>query len=357
MRLEETDLTTSITFDVNRQPEAWTRMLTRDGEVVFSTSPRAIMDYYGRKTIYVEEPLRNHYRQFAVDHIVAVDGVTVLGWYVMEEFRTRRRRFLERMDALGDSQARRRVNRLVKGRSQAPGWFWNTIHLPEEDSTNIGMYRSWKDVYTDRVQVMSFAKAMRAWEHLGFITLKPTDVDHLATLWGDAGLLTNQFTHVIGYGQEVPLGYALTPVRWGSCMTGYSPRLQFYAQYSERVGFVRFYKKAKWIGRALIWHTDDGTIYLDRIYPARHKITDHIKHYVKETQGWKSHGNMTSFNGEAVRGNKNLTVTLDVPKQVGFVRDYGGGPILDLPYFDSWQTRWVDDKHEQLQLFSRWVRR
>lgn len=135
--------------------------------------------------------------------------------------------------------------------------------------------------------------------------------------------LTNYYAHeglVIDEvkGDDLIPAYACTE----SCMKR-SPALQLYAQNPDRVSLLVVSRKEKRFARALKWVLDDGTVFLDRIYPSDGGA--HISflkaHAAKQGWGYKEDQAIDGDNSDTCPNIMSVTL-----------KDVGAYPYMDTLY-------------------------
>ncbi len=169
----------------------------------------------------------------------------------------------------------------------------------------------------DRRRRASPHKFIRKAKHLGWFDVPDADHNRLAELLG-VHLVDRTYTMNVVYGYDVVEAY--NEEYFGSCMSDHSEyyrgQTDFYAENPDVVGMLRCELNGKLEGRALVWHTNEGVTFLDRMYPddgGPHTVA--MREYAKE-QGW------------AVRRGTGLDGYSDQPLSVE-VKDVGCYPYMD----------------------------
>ena len=102
-----------------------------------------------------------------------------------------------------------------------------------------------------------------------------------------------------------------------SCMTGGHDGPRLYAENPDKVAVVAVYRNGYPHGRALLWTTDDGEKFLDRIYPTDGNAHEKYLEDLAEKEGWATRDGPKGIGGEAP---SDMRVTL---------RDVGYYPYMD----------------------------
>lgn len=204
------------------------------------------------------------------------------------------------------------------------------LAFAHQSTTRVSYARSPATRYTHRRRVVtSIARYIRRQMGIGPETLSDPEID----------LLSRAITGGSGYTYDVVSGHAITQEYihaseiTGSCMTGHSRdgSVLLYALNPNTVSLVVMRAGGAGIGRALLWVTDQGVTYMDRVYPDQRRgemcqwATDHGYLY-------RDHGSCC----DVVDGNiARLSVTLEhIPRH----------SCEGWPYMDTF--RYYDDGHE-----------
>lgn len=111
------------------------------------------------------------------------------------------------------------------------------------------------------------------------------EIEQISTLLGNIGSIYEKTYHFeVVYGDAIVDAYRRGPQ---SCMQG-TTYVQFYAENPDKVGLIKIFSRNRYMGRALLWTTDDGALLYDRVYPSdggRH--TRALALYAQK-QGWKN---------------------------------------------------------------------
>ena len=201
-----------------------------------------------------------------------------------------------------------RLLHMLKGNDDnIPKWFSQSVASSADDSRQI----SWAaepcyfddDVRRKRARPKGFLQAMnRLFDNYW----TSGDITRLTYLLGEALPARDAYTFDVVYGQEVYDWYQDSDGP-ETCMRGRSyPRL--YANNPDTVGLVVIRRSGDFFGRALLWKTDQGTVFMDRIYPNHGIHVTMLKRWA-DGQGWDYLDNQGY--GQSVSANGNYyTVTL-----------------------------------------------
>jgi hypothetical protein len=154
-------------------------------------------------------------------------------------------------------------------------WFWKSVAESMDDPRQVS-YAPTKEAYDinakrKRCRVAKFLKTVA--KRFG-LDVTNAEADRIGELVGA------HFPDSYDYQFEVVRGpegvYAAYSDRanegWGSCMYaggGMAKRcVRWYDENPDKVGLVKIKQGRNYVGRALIWNTDDGSIVVDRCYPS-----------------------------------------------------------------------------------------
>lgn len=124
--------------------------------------------------------------------------------------------------------------------------------------------------------------------------------------WAATNMTTDAYQFRFVDGKDIVEGYANGPK---SCMKGKKGQLELYVRNPEKVKLVIISKDGKDVGRALLWTADDGTKFLDRVYPGNGMVAYAARQYAKN-QGW-AYKKSDGIGGDCTVDD--LTVTLRHP--------------------------------------------
>lgn len=100
--------------------------------------------------------------------------------------------------------------------------------------------------------------------------------------WAATNITADAYQFRFVDGKDIVEGYANGPK---SCMKGKKGQLELYVRNPEKVKLAIISKDGKDVGRALLWTADDGTKFLDRVYPGNGMVAYAARQYATE-QGW-----------------------------------------------------------------------
>ncbi len=203
-------------------------------------------------------------------------------------------------------------------------WFWRTVAESVEDPRKVSFaYRPEDTEDDDRRRFCSMAKFLkgRARQHGAKFT--DEEADRIAFLVGTHFPAKEAWEFEEAKGEELADAYYESPY-WGSCMSG-KRYFDMLANNPNKVSLVKILRSGEWVGRALLWTTNEGTRVLDRVYPSD------TGHHVQAAWEWAlKHGydyreGQTCGDYSTQRGRDDYKVTLKV------------GSADEFPYLDTFK--------------------
>ncbi len=161
-------------------------------------------------------------------------------------------------------------------------------------------------------------------------TLTDVEINRLGYLVGSHFLNSWNYGFEIVSGDQIIDAYLHGPE---SCMVG-QPQLRLYASNPDKVSLLKISQDNKYIGRALLWNTDDGTRVLDRIYPSDGGPHIGAAHTFAEKEGWDWKLRQDYMDGGFKSKRMDYTVTLSLTNKP-WTREAG------FPYMDTF--KYADD--------------
>jgi hypothetical protein len=148
-------------------------------------------------------------------------------------------------------------------------WFWQTLAESADDPRKVSFAPSPEFVDNNqRRRFCSIKKLLNLcnakFEYCGF-----TD-DEIRRISEAVG---NHFPNDYDYSFTVVSGKSIVDAYtegeyWGSCMQDRSYLTAFYAETPDKINLVKIMQGDKYVGRAMMWHTDQGKTVVDRVYPS-----------------------------------------------------------------------------------------
>lgn len=156
------------------------------------------------------------------------------------------------------------------------------------------LYTDWREFYqcqqsNKRVREASFTKFIN-WVLHKFPGTKEYNltapeiqiVQDALINWAAATFDFSKYEFEIVEGAALVQAYRTGPT---SCMSSRPSQLNIYVQNPDKVKLLKIKEDGKYIGRALLWYADDGSIFLDRIYPGNGRLAAAVRGYAT-AQGW-----------------------------------------------------------------------
>ena len=146
-------------------------------------------------------------------------------------------------------------------------WFWRSVAESVEDPRKVSFaYRSEDVEDDDKRRFCSMAKFLkgRARQHGAKFT--DEEAERIAFLVGTYFPAEEAWEFEEVTGEELAEGYYRSPY-WDSCMSG-KRYFDMLANNPDKVSLVKILRAGEWVGRALLWKTNEGTRVLDRVYPS-----------------------------------------------------------------------------------------
>lgn len=178
---------------------------------------------------------------------------------------------------------------------EAQKWF-DHIAVAEEDKSKISFPKVRDGVVADRPKESKSRQMARASVFfgktivnngilgaMGVEGVEASEIESLATAYGEAVeeyFALQDFSFKVCYGENLIDAYETAQ----SCMQG-SDEVKLYAENPDKVGIVAIYKSGDQVGRALLWHTDEGVTFVDRVYPNDSASVPALHSWAFE-QGW-----------------------------------------------------------------------
>lgn len=166
----------------------------------------------------------------------------------------------------------------------SPYWLPHTVTVARDNPRKLSYAKRPEEAADyDRRVMAGWGKLLGKLRHDYDLELTDGEIEDLANRAGQHFYDLESYTFKIVRGNDLIEAYATGP---SSCMAGKDHLLEIYAANPEKVALLKIYRKGRYMGRALLWHTDQGWTVMDRIYPSDEG--DHIKAAIRyaEAQGW-----------------------------------------------------------------------
>lgn len=168
-------------------------------------------------------------------------------------------------------------------------WFWRHVSLSNSSPRHIS-FPTTNDGKMDETlrRHCSIGKFLKGKARQNGLEITDVEADAVAHEWGN--LVPNNYSYrfEVVHGDELFETYYEMP-GFGSCMTG-KTFAGFYADNPEKVGVVRTYLDKEYLGRALVWYTDEGKTLLDSAYMKSGGPHFTALKLWAEEQGWQTNG-------------------------------------------------------------------
>lgn len=183
----------------------------------------------------------------------------------------------------------------------------------------------------------------RACENLATLSLKPDETDNAPMVWKDVIKISMKtdsgHTLNILKGKDIITAYSDNKGGVASCMTSARRQLKFYAKLPNKVRLVCV-RTAKGVvkGRALLWHLDNGDVYMDRRYydTKDSDTTTLFNAFTSETKIiYRKADSSYSFFRDAVE----YTAPMVLNVEINFA-------ILQMPYLDTFTYNGNQDNYD-----------
>lgn len=179
-----------------------------------------------------------------------------------------------------------RLHRLLACGSNTPHrWQMWTVAEAVADARQFSWATRMEDVDNDARRRRGRPSTFLQWAvKQSYESFTREEIRVLAELIGNTFIAQDSFTFDIVRDEEILYAYnhANDP---DTCMSG-KDFVLFYADNPEKVALVRIFQDDEYMGRALLWTTDDGDTLLDRIYPDNGGLHQRALRAYALTQGW-----------------------------------------------------------------------
>jgi hypothetical protein len=204
-------------------------------------------------------------------------------------------------------------------------WFWWSVAESIADPRKISYAPAMRDVDNNaRRRYCSVAKFLKGPARQKGLSITDAEADRVGQLVGD------HFPDSYDYTFDVVRGLVQQAYRdadvgdMHSCMTGGS-YVRWYDENPDKVGIVKIMQGSNYVGRALIWNTDQGVTVVDRVYPSNNGPHTNALHKWCEENGYDYKTSQTYNDGCLKSGRMDYTVTM-APSEDG-----------DWPYLDTFK--------------------
>lgn len=222
-------------------------------------------------------------------------------------------------------------------------WFWWSVAESISDPRKISYAPTMRDVDNNaRRRYCSVSKFLKGVARQKGLSITDVEADRMGQLVG------NHFPNSYNYVFEVFRGFVQQAYRdstgeMRSCMSGESSRyVRWYDENPEKVGIVKILQGGDYIGRALIWTTDQGDTVVDRVYPSNNGPHTNALHRWCEENGYDYKTCQSSCDGHFHSSRTDYTVTMVPPENNEF------------PYLDTF--KYTDDHPEDSEAIKLNVR-
>jgi hypothetical protein len=209
-------------------------------------------------------------------------------------------------------------------------WFWDYVTVSKDNPRHFAYSFDEQWVDTDERRKHSSVKSLlKKAVHKGMCEFTPEEIELISNAVGQHFPDTMQYSFEVLSGEGVCRAYRDSPEGWRSCMTvHWDNYVRWYAENPDKVSVVRVTQGGIYVGRAMLWKTDEGRTVLDRVYPSDGGPQIGALARYAESQGWDYRTNHGCDYARFASGD-NYTVTLRRPSSGEY------------PYVDSF--RFTDD--------------
>lgn len=169
-------------------------------------------------------------------------------------------------------------------------WYWGNVATAKEDATKVSFPVAPEEaLYDMHRRRSSWSKFLSRSVAEGLCYFTEADINTMANA---AGSYLYQY-HTFELTSEITKGYNRRGITRWSCMSGRDrrPYLAFYDMNSpEKVELLLVKCMGKVVGRALVWHTDQGYTIMDLVYPKNNGPHVNAAKGYAEQQGWLYRG-------------------------------------------------------------------
>jgi hypothetical protein len=191
-------------------------------------------------------------------------------------------------------------------------WFWASVAESFDDPRQVS-YAPTKDAYDvnakrRRCRVSKFLKGVAKQRGLSFTDAEAARVGELVgSHFPDS--YDYEFVVVRGPNAIREAYYDAQGAAWSSCMHR-RPYVAWYDETPEKIGLVKIMQGSNYVGRALLWTTDQGPLVVDRVYPSDNGPHTNALHRWAEANGYDYKTQQSSCEGYLRSGRRDYTVTV-----------------------------------------------
>jgi hypothetical protein len=167
-----------------------------------------------------------------------------------------------------DFSAIRRLMDIITEGEKGSFWFWRTVAESFDDPRKVSFAP--EPVFVDndaRRRFCSIKKLMQWANTKGLSSFTDDEIARCSRLVGNHFPADYNYSFEVVEGDAVVDGYRYGDY-WGSCMQAKPHLVRFYAKTPDKCKLVKITQGGSYIGRAMMWITDQGDVVVDRVYPS-----------------------------------------------------------------------------------------
>ncbi len=227
-----------------------------------------------------------------------------------------------------------RLRMMFRSPQQHP-WFWRAVTESIEDPRKVSFATSMLDVDNNsRRRFCSVSKFLKGKAREYGADFTDEEANRIGELVGNHFPDTYDYTFKVVNGGVEDAYNSDEGNAFSSCMQGCS-YVRWYDDNPDKVGIVKIMQGPRYVGRALIWNTDQGVTVVDRVYPSNNGPHTNALHAWCEKNGYDYKTRQSSCPGYFKSARTDYTVMMSKWPSNGY-----------FPYIDTFAYTNDDPKDE-----------